>query len=114
MVLAGEVLSIYGNGRDIANLDVSDRNTAQYTSAAVRAVRHGQKIVKNIHTISEDRNVVSFAQPLLNFLSMLTGGKREENVNDLSVSPDSDHELHLDDAGLPNENDTNHAREKIL
>jgi len=107
MVLAGEVLSIYGNGRDIANLDVSDRNTAQYTSAAVRAVRHGQKIVKNIHTISEDRNVVSFAQPLLNFLSMLTGGKREENVNDLSVSPDSDHELHLDDAGLPNENDTN-------
>jgi len=105
MVLAGEVLSIYGNGRDIGNLDDTDRNTAQYTSAAVGAVRHGQKIVKNIQTISGDQNVLSFAQPFMNFLFMLTRGKEEETDGDVSTSPGTDHELHLDENESGNKND---------
>ena len=113
MVLAEEVLSIYGKGRDIGNLYISGDKSAQYTSAAIRAVHHGQKFVNNIRTISEDENVVSFAQPFLNFLSMLTGGKGEEIHDDISTFPDVDHELHSDDINLQEEENTIDSKAKV-
>jgi hypothetical protein len=103
MVLAKEVLSIHRNGRDIANLDFSDDDSAQYTSAAVRAVRYGQKIVRNINVISEDENIVSIAQPFLKFFEMLTGGgknKKEDEDDGVSTSPDKSDEALLDNAEL--------------
>ena len=110
MVLAGEMMSIYGSGRGIANLEMTDDRSAQYTSAAFRTVRYGQKIVKNVHTISEDQNLLSLARPLLNFLSMITGGKEDEKTNDTSTSHDIGHELHLDgekkSSNAENENDS--------
>jgi hypothetical protein len=102
MVLAKEVLSIYGDGKDITNLDLSDHTSAQYTGAAIRAVRYGEKMVRNVHSLSEDQNVMSFAQPLLNLLAMLTGERRDgekdkEENNSVSVSADTHHEARIDD-----------------
>lgn len=104
-VLLQEVISIYGNGKDIANLDKSDDSSAQYMSAAVRSVRYGQKIAKNIHTISNDKSVMSFAQPFLNFFAMLThfGGKEEEQDNVFPTSHSTDHPEDLDGVELQGE-----------
>ncbi len=97
MILAGEMLTIYGNGKDIGNLDMSDNRSAKYTSAAVRTVHYGQKIVKNVHTISEDQNILSFAQPVLNFLSIFTGGKEEKADNEIPQLSETNHDLHLNE-----------------
>ena len=94
MVLVNEMLSMHANGRDITNLeDLSDDRSVQYTSAAIRAVHSGQRVVKNIHALSEDQNVVPIVQPFLRFLGMLTGhkwiwGKEEKREDVLYADPE--------------------------
>lgn len=101
MVLAGEMITIYGSGKDIGNLDMSDSRSAKYTSAAVRTVHYGHKIVKNVHTISEDQNILSFAQPVLNFFSIFTGGEKEKGESELSQLSEANHDVNVDEQKTP-------------
>eukprot|EP00536_Pseudo-nitzschia_multiseries_P012786 jgi/Psemu1/33158/gm1.33158_g len=75
MVLFKEALSIQASSRNVADLSLPDDGSAEYTSAAIRAVHSGQKVVRNIHTIAEDQQVRDVAQPVLQFLGVLVGHK---------------------------------------
>jgi len=91
-VLLKEVMSIQGSGRDMTDPSFSDDGSTEYTSAAIRAVHSGQRVVRNIHVLSEDQHTLHIAQPVLHVFGMLTGykwlwGKEEKKNNDFSQMP---------------------------
>lgn len=88
MVLVREALAVQVTGRNLATIDIPDDGSAEYTSAALRAVHSGQRVVKNIHVLSQDQHVLNVTQPIFQVLGVLIGHRwlwgKEEDDNGLS------------------------------
>jgi len=114
-VLLKEALAIQASGRNIADRSFPDDGSAEYTSAAIRAVHSGQKVVKNMHTLAEDQHVLDVAQPVLQFLGVLVGqkwlwGKEDDNRDDDSEPRDGSPELaHGEDEKINANKDANES-----
>jgi hypothetical protein len=96
IVMVNEIVSIHASGRDINSLDLlDDDKSTRYTKAAIRVVNSGQRVVRNINSLSKDQNVMAIAQPFLSYLGLIIGhkwlwGKDDEKSEDVSQTESDD------------------------